>query len=71
MPPAVEAPKLEVKDHLDKCPKNRIERFEAVRPKNYRVVIVTRCLDCGGQDVTKTNEFRRPDTDDDDKEADA
>ncbi len=58
---------LPERDHLEGCPMSRVERYEAARPGKVvllangqaarasdTTVIVTRCVECGGERVTDT-----------------
>lgn len=56
-------PELAERYHLEGCPSERIERYPAGKPRKVvdengnvavaqRTVIVTRCVDCGGERVT-------------------
>jgi hypothetical protein len=42
--------KLPDRLHLDGCPANKQETFEAARPDGERLVVV-RCIECGGQAI--------------------
>lgn len=50
-----DAPSLDKRDHREGCPAERIESYEAVRPRTQErpatPVVVTRCIDCGGETV--------------------
>jgi len=54
-PGAAVAPTLDVRSHLDGCPATRIERDEVIGAKG-QVAIRTRCIDCGGQEVTRKDQ---------------
>lgn len=48
-------PTLDERDHREGCPAERIEAYQAVRPataqREATPVVVTRCIDCGGEAV--------------------
>lgn len=53
---------LPAREHQDGCPADREESFETRRP-NGQVVVVTRCLLCGGQTVMPKREEADDDPD--------
>lgn len=55
---------LPERDHLEGCPAERVERYEAPRPRKtlnddgepvivHSKVVVIRCIDCGGERVER------------------